>query len=580
MREKIAQLLAEILDMSANEVISLIEVPPAQLGDYAFPCFKIAAKLKMQPHELAEQLAVKIMEKIKRAPEFLEKAEAVGGYVNFFIKKEVFLKEVLETILEQKKMYGSSNLGKGKKILIEHTSLNPNSSPHLGRIRNALIGDAITRLLRFQGYDTEVHYYVNDVSKQVALLAAVCKGKESFSDMLNLYVKAAKKLKEKKFEKKVFEILKKFEEGNKEITKKINKIVKTCVEGQKKILSRLGINFDFFDYESKYMKGKKLKVVLEKLRKTHRLYEDEQGRLVFDLAGMGFEHKMRKPIFVLTRSDKTGLYALRDIAYTIDKLKRAEFNIIVLGEDQKLYFRQLSAILASIGYAAPRVLHYSFVLVLTKKGKKRMSTRKGELVLLEDFMKEAEKKAREEIEKRKSSGNAKAVAEAAIKYSLLKIDADKNVVFDMQEALSFEGDTGPYLQYTHARASSILRKAQKAQKAREQNEKESESKKNKLETAETAETETKEQSEKEYKVVKKLAVFPEILKTASLQLKPHIIAAYSHELAQAFNEFYHACPVLNAEKQTKELRLKIVQATKLVLAKSLELLGISAPEKM
>jgi len=556
MKQKVIELLSQHLKLSKKEVSDLIEQPKPQFGDYAFPCFSLAKKEHKNPAEIAKDIADKLSLKL---PKEISKIEAVGGYVNFFVNKAAFANAVINTILKEKEKYGSDNLGNKKKILIEHTSINPNAPPHIGTARGALIGDSIVKLLNFQNYKTEVHYYINDVSKQVALLVLSCKGNEKFDKMLGIYVKAAKKLKQKKFEKEVFAALKKLEQHDKTTVKKFKRIVNTCVQGQRKILSQLDIHYDFFDYESDYL-NKKLYGVIQNLKKSGKLFRDDSGRLVLNQATNGLEKEMKKPLLVLTRSDGTGLYALRDLAYTIDKLKRTKQNIIVLGEEHKLYFKQLSAALKLLGFDAPKVLHYSHVLIQTKVGKRKMSKRRGELILLSDFINEAIKKAKAAIKKRKSKGDAKAIALAAVKYSILKTEQNKNVLFNWKEALNFEGNSGPYLQYAYARASSILRKLKKAKAGK----------------ADFGKIKNK----KEIELIKQLSLFPATIGDATLQLKPHLVANYVFRLSQIFSEFYSECPVIKAQPGLREARIALVKATKQVLSNSLFLLGIKALERM
>lgn len=554
---KIKEAISKITKLKNVE----LEIPKQAFGDYAFTCFNLAKEQKKNPNVIAKELVEKLKAKL---PE-IAKIEVVGGYINFFVDKSNFFQATIAKILEEKEKFGSLNL-KGN-ALIEHTSINPNASPHVGRIRNAIIGDILARLLKFQGYKTEVHYYVNDVSKQMALLLLNSKGNETFDDLLNVYVRASKEMEDNpEIEKKVFEILRKIESKDKETITKLQKLVKTAVEGQKEILAQLGIFYDSFDYESIYLEKNRLKEILKRLEKTKRLEKDFEGRYVLDQSNMkwNFEKEMKSPVLVLTRSDGTGLYPLRDIAYTIDKLKIAPVNIIVLGEDQKLYFKQLSAALELLGYIAPRVVHYSHILLATKKGAKKMATRKGEVILVSDFIKEAIKKAEQEIKKRKRENkvNLKKVSEAvgigAVRYSIAKVEQNKSIVFDWQEALNFEGNSAPYLQYSCARASSILKKVGEVKgKATYEN-----------------------IDDKEYFLVKELASFTETAKDALNQLRPHLLCNYAYKLAQAFNDFYESCPVINAKAGIKERRIMLVKATKQVLSNVLNLIGVPLLEAM
>ncbi|NIM47565.1 MAG: arginine--tRNA ligase [Candidatus Aenigmarchaeota archaeon] len=543
------QEIAKTLDVSIDEIEE-----PERYGDFAYPCFSLSKRLKKDPKELAKELAKKL--KVKH----IEKIEAMRSYINFYVDWKEFGQELLKIIDEK---YGGFTI-KDKKALIEHTSINPNASPHVGRARNAIIGDSLVRLIKFLGYETEVHYLVNDVGKQIATLVYGAMSEDikklKFEDLLEIYIKTSKKVEENpEDEKKVFEILLKFEKGHKETMDLFKRIVSLCVKGQADILSELGINYDYFDYESDYIINKKTDEVLEKLEKTDKIFTDENGRKVLDLKG--FDIPMESPAFVLLRSDGTSLYNLKDIAYTIDKIKRAkDLNIVILGEDHKLYFKQLSAALKILGYEPPKVTHYSFVLLPTGK----MSTRKGELVLLRDFIKEVYEKALKEIEKRypklskdEKEKRAKKVAVGAVRYSVVKVSPEKNVIFVWDEVLKFDGNTGPYLQYTYARANSILKKA-------------------KIKHFDSKYL----KDEKEKEILKLLSRYPQILEKVLKELKPHYVANYLYELSDAFNRFYQTLPVLNSEENLKNARLKLVDAVKTVLETGLKLLGIPILEKM
>ena len=420
----------------------ILETPPnPDFGDFAFPCFALAKHYQKSPNEIALELSLRI-----RPTELVEAIVPKGPYLNFFIKKSKLSEITLKSILREKDKYGSYFIGKGKTALIEHTSINPNAAPHVGRARNAIIGDSITRLLRFQAYKTEVHYFVNDVGKQIAILVfGIGSRKPDFKSLLNIYANTYKKIKKsKKLEKQAFELLKKFEEGDKETIKKFRQVVEICIKGQLSILSQLGIKYDFFDYESKYLFDKRLKEILFKLEKTNKLFLDKDNRKVLDLAD--FNLPMKEPVFVLTRSNGTSLYGLRDIAYTLDKIKRSKTkNIVVIGSDQKLYFQQVKSALSLLKQQSPQVIHHG--LILLQEGK--MSTRTGELVLLESFVKEAIKKAELELKKRKSKNISKIasiIGLGAVKYSILKVSPEKDIMFDWDSALSFEGETSPYIQ--------------------------------------------------------------------------------------------------------------------------------------
>jgi len=560
MKQLISEMIQKALEklnvkLKKDEIEKFIEIPPStEMGDYAFPCFFLAEKLKQNPHQIAVELREKIGS--SKLTENFQDIQTKGAYLNFFLDRKVLAINTINKILSQKEDFGKLDLGNGKKALIEHTSINPNASPHVGRARNAIIGDSLVRILTFLGYKPEVHYYVNDVSKQIAMLVLANAEKSNFESMLKKYISIAAKVKKsKKAEQQVFALLNAFEHKDKKVVSKFNKITSICVKGQEKILAHLGIHYDFFDYESSYIE--ETKNILKDLQKTGKLFEDENGRLVLNQKGTSVENQMKAPFLVLTRNDGTGLYPLRDIAYTINKLKIAEKNILVLGEDQKLYFQQIKEALKLLKYNSPEVVHYSFILLNEKGKSKKMSTRKGDVVLLEDFLNDAIKKAQKEIAKRKTKGDAKKIGVGAVKYSILKNNNNKIINFNLDEALNFEGDTGPYLLYSYARASSILRKA----KINSKN-------KNSFSEIEL----------KEIDLIKKLSQFPEIVLKSYYNLNPSIIANYSYQLAQNFNEFYHSCPVIGSEKEI--FRLNLVEAFRIVLKNSLSLLGIETIERM
>ena len=545
MKQVVVNLLKDILKekgikLSDEELERYIEIPPSsEMGDYAFPCFFIAKELKQDPH----QIALEIREKIGEPSLDFEDIQTSGGYINFFLDRKDFARKLLKEILKKKENFGKFDIGNGKKALIEHTSTNPNAPPHVGRARNAIIGDSIVKILSFLNFKPEVHYYVNDVSKQIAMLVMGDADKLEFKDMLKRYINISKNA--EKFQDQIFFLLRQFEDGDKKTVAKFNRITKTCLKGQKDIFSELGINYDVFDYESDYIK--KSKKILIELEKTKKLHKDKEGRLYLDQKNTPLKKMMKSPVLILTRSDGTGLYPLRDIVYTIDKMKSSKENIIVLGEDQKLYFLQLKEALNILNQQAPKVVHYSFIL-LNKKGKsKKMSTRKGSVILLETFLKDAFNKAKN-----------KKIGIAAVKYSILKNSPNKMILFNLQDSLKFEGDTGPYLLYSYARASSILKKVK--------------TQKNKKSFV------IMDLSKNEIDLVKKLSQFPEVVLNSYNNLNPSLIANYSYQLAQVFNEFYHGSKVIGSKEES--FRASLVEAFRYVLKNSLNLLGIETLEKM
>ena len=532
-----------------------LEVPPKpDMGDYAFPCFSLAKIYKKNPNEIANELSTKI-----KTNKFITEIKAIGPYLNFFVNKDSLTEGTLIKILKEKDKYGSSNIGKNKKLILEHTSINPNASPHVGRARNALIGDALARVLRFQKYKVEVHYYVNDIGKQIAMLVLASKSKKNikFNDLLKIYINIAKKVEANKdLEKNVLNLLYKLENGDKKIINEFKKIVNISVKGQIKILSGLGIKYDKFDYESSYLWSKKTHEALKLLEKTGKFFFDKYNRFVLD--EKGFELGMKVPVLVLTRGDGTSLYPLRDIAYALDVAQKQKY-IVVLGEDQKLYNEQINAALKILEKKTRKAIYYSFVLL--DEGK--MSTRKGNIVLLEDFMLEALKKAGNELKQRYKkidSKAAKIIGYGALKYAILKVSPEKNVTFNWQQALNFEGETAPYIQYAYARISSIIKKYKKQLPKK----------------ADFSLLNSKE----EVGLIKKLSAFPQIVEKMGNELRPNIVANYAYELAKQFNEFYHLHNILKEKQDIKNARLLLASCVRQTLKNNLNLLGIEVLERM
>jgi len=547
----------EILKAIKKEVKADVdlEIPPKpELGDYAFPCFSLAKVYKKNPNEIASDLAAKI----KKSRNIAE-IKSIGPYLNFFINKNTLTEGTLDKILKEKNSYGSSNVGKKKKIIFEHTSINPNASPHVGRARNAFIGDVLVRILRFQKYNVEVHYFVNDIGKQISMLVLAARNKKNvkFDDLLKLYMDITNKVeKSEKLEKEVLMLLNKLENGDKKIINEFKKIVNTSVKGQVRILSELGIKYDKFDYESSYLWSRKTHEALKLLEKSGRFFFDKDKRFILDEKGFGLG--MKVPVLVLTRGDGTSLYPLRDIAYAIETGKKGK-NIVVLGEDQKLYSEQVNAALKILEKPTRKSVFYSFVLL--DEGK--MSTRKGNIVLLEDFMSQALKKASEELKsryKKVDSKAAKVIGYGALKYGILKVSPEKNVIFNWKQALSFEGETAPYIQYAYARICSIKKKYKKSLPRKSDF--------------------SLLNSEEEIGLIKKLSTFPQIVEKTANELRPNIVANYAFELAKQFNEFYHIHNILKEETKIKNARLLLVSCVQQTLKNSLNLLGIGVLEKM
>lgn len=547
MKKQIATVISELLEIDEN----LIEVQTpsnVEFGDFSVPCFAFAKVLRKSPQSIAQFLVEHF------SMEDIEKTVAVNGYFNIFLAKAQLFFNVLNTI-NNGTNYGSSHSGVGKTALIEHTSINPNASPHIGRARNALIGDAIAKLFKFEDYSVDVRYFVNDIGKQIAMLVLATEGKENikFEDLLNLYVQVYNNLKEHpEFEQKVFALLSELENGTPEVATKFKHIVDICLEGQLAIFNELGIFYDHYDYESDYIVSGRIKELLNELSATGHLFEDETGRLVIDQNGYGLS--LENPYLVVTRQDKTSLYPLRDIAYTIDKVNHnVDRNIVVLGEDQYTYFQQISVALKMLGYTAPQLICYSFVLLADGK----MSTRQGKVVLLTDFMQEALQKVSDSLASRYGKVDiekAKKIAYGAVKYAMLKTSNERNVVFDWENVLNFEGDSSLYIQYNYARIMSMLRKMNINTDL--------------IEVSLLTET-------SEYELIKKLSEFPEVISKSMNSLSVNGIASYVYSLTKLFSKYYHDFKIIDENNlKLSNTRLYLVKAISITIKNGLAILGI------
>ncbi|HDP36050.1 MAG TPA: arginine--tRNA ligase [Candidatus Hydrogenedentes bacterium] len=549
-------------DIKAEDFV--VGAPPSlDLGDVAVPLFSIAKRLRRPPVVIAGELSAS-------APigGFIESAAAAGPYVNFKLNRNVVGAEIIGEIIRSGGCWGSNNTGAGKKVLIEHTSINPNASPHVGRGRCAMIGDSITRLLRFEGYDVEVHYYVNDMGRQIGLLVLLADELRqlTFAQILDAYVEANKRAEEEpEFARRGYELLAKIEEGDEETQRKFHAVTALCLKGQLAVLERLGVSYDVFDRESRYVTDSRLDIVERALTEKGALFTDEDGRRVVDLSKLGYEPEEGR-YFVLRRANGSSMYGCRDLVYSIDKHERgASLNLMVLGEDHKLYAQQLALMLEAAGIPAPEVVYYAYILL--KDGK--MSTRQGKVVLLSDFLDQAAALALERVREQfpdiaseEQHAIAEQVAVSAIRFAVLRVRPNKNVTFDMDAALSFQGDTGPYIQYSCARIRSILRK-------------------HKEPIPQAPDSSFKVETDAEWMLLMKLAAFPQVVADATAQRVCAGIANYALELAHAFTAFYHECPVLTADDESvRRARIFLCRATLQTLGNALHILGIETPERM
>jgi len=563
---KLKELLVKI-DREFAENIKL-EIPPSpDKGDLSFACFPLAKILKKPPQEISAEIA-RAVEK----GEWIDRVEACGGYVNFFINVEKLCAETVRLIREMDEKYGSFESRK-EKVIIEHTSANPNGPLHVGRARNPIIGDTLVRVYRFYGYSVKSQFYVDDLGKQVAILAWGLKNidpstlpppsrEKADHHLVRFYQRAYQMMEENPdVEEEINEITRLCESGDEKTIEMVREAYEKALDGIKESLKRINVEFDEFVEESRFVRDGSVYKVVEELKKS-KYAGSEDGAWYIDLKEFGIQGRDTR--FFFTRKDGTTLYATRDIAYHIWKLNQADIIINVLGEDHKLEAKQVEIALRILGMKRlPKVVFYSFVTL--PEGK--LSTRRGRVIYLDDLIDEAIERAYREVKKRR--GNeldeerlreiAEIVGIGALRYNIVKIQPEKDIVFKWEEALNFEGDSAPFVQYAHARACSILRKESAPEKITVRNLK----------------------HPSEISLAKVLSRFPNVVKISCTQNRPHLIPSYLFELASTFNQFYRDCPVLKAEsEEIRKERLALVDSVRIVLRNGLSLLGIEAPEEM
>lgn len=548
----------ELVEKIVGKKVPLKEPREKIDADLCLPCFSLGKNPEKVAKEITEKIKL-LLEKKRKT--FIGDVKAIGGYVNFYVNFDLFANETVKEILKMKEKYGSEKR-KNKTIVIDYSSPNIAKPMSVGHLRSTIIGQALYNIFSFLGYHCIGDNHLGDVGTQFGKLIVAYKlwgdkkkiEKEPIKELLNLYVRFHKEAeKNKKLEDLAKEWSKKLEEGNKEAVKLWKWFVRLSKKEFEKIYKLLGVKFDLQLGESFYLPMLD-NVIREALRKG--VATISEGAVIIPLEKYGL------PPLVIRRSDGATLYATRDLA-TI-KYRKEKFNfyrcLYVVGSEQKLYFKQLFKAAELMDYIKEgECVHVDFGLITLPEGK--MSTREGRVVFLEDVINKAISLAEKIIEEKNPElKNKKKVAKivgiGAIIFNDLKQDRVKNVVFDWNKALSFEGDSCPYVQYACVRAKSILKKYGKPVKYSKVN----------------------YETEEEKQLVKKLAEFPLIIKNAANSYKPHLIAQYLIDVATLFNDFYGKHRVI-ADKKEKE-RIILVKCVEIVIKNGLGLLNIEVPENM
>lgn len=565
-KEEIAKKIAEVVQLDKNELMQYIEIPPnAELGDYAFPCFKLAKTLRKAP----PMIATEIKENIAIDGKIIEKIDVVGGYLNIYINKETLIKTTLGEVASKKEEYGSSNLGDGKNVVIEYSSPNIAKPFHIGHLRTTVIGGALYKIYKFLGYNVIGINYLGDWGMQFGKVLAGLNlwGNEydfennKIQSLLNIYVRFCKEEKNNsELTELARECFKKLEEKDEEALKKWEWIRNVSIENYNKTYSLLNIHFDEYRGEAYY--NDKMEAVVKELN-AKGLLKDSQGAKIVDLE----EYNM--PPCIIITSAGTTIYATRDITAFIDRVKSFDFEkmIYVVGGEQKLHFEQFFKVLELMGYGdyVKKSIHVSFGLVVDKTGEK-IGTRKGNSVFLEDILNESIEKVKVIInEKNPNLENkeeiARKVGVGAIIFNDLSNSRIKDEIFDWDTILNFQGETGPYMQYIYVRTKGLLEKAGYI--------------------PDFENIDCKYLNEKQaIEIVKLIYQFEATIKNAAEKNEPSIIARYLIDLAQAFSNFYNEYKVITDNKELQDARLFITLAVGQVLKTGAELLGIEMPDKM
>ena len=562
-KQEIGKCIKEILadELSLDEIVGSIELTQEEFGDLAFPCFELAKLKGQNPALIAKDLASRI-----NPNNIISSVEARGGFLNFYLNNDFVVQDTLESISSEEENYGSQNLGKGRLVVIDYSAPNIGKPLHVGHIRSTIIGDSLIRILRFTGYKTFGINYLGDIGLHIGKIITAYQlwgDKERMQqdpekEVLDLYIKFNKRSEaDSKLDEKAKQTLERLETGDKELTDLWNYIKEMSLKAFDRVYSLLEVSFDETTGQSKFSDLGK-----EQVKRALELgvaRKDATGAVIVDLS------KLKKPLpeKVILRSDGTAIYSTQDLGAAVDRYERFNFAkmLYIVANEQQLYFQQVFKTLELMGYDWGKdCFHVSFGMINLKEG--RMSTREGVIVYLEEVLNKAIDTARKIIDERNPSladkeQVARIVGIGAVKYMILGIDYKRDIDFSWERALNFEGDSAPYIQYGYARASSLLRKANLSS--------------NDFNTSHLTHP-------AEVFLIKKLAVFPEIVEAAAKRYSPHIIANYAAELTGAFNKFYNNVPVIDSEEIKS--RLFLVNAYRVVAKRALDLLGIRVPREM
>ncbi|MBR2385302.1 MAG: arginine--tRNA ligase [Clostridia bacterium] len=552
------------LGVETEEIEGAIAVPPDKnMGDYALPCFKFAKALRKAPVMIANDLCEKFV-----CDDVISSVEAVNGYLNFKINREGLVKESLTRILGEGENYGKSKIGNDKTVCIDYSSINVAKPFHIGHLSTTVIGGALYRIFKFLGYNTVGINHLGDYGTQFGKLIYAYKhwGNQKdveeggIKELTRLYVRYHEESENNPtMDDEARRYFKLIEQGDEECNKLFNWFKELTLKDIDKIYKELDVSFDSYAGESFYID--KMQPVIDELTEKELLVESEGAKIV-DLE----EYNM--PPCLILRSDGASIYATRDLAAAFYRKNTYNFDkcLYVVAYQQNLHFKQIFKVLELMGKDwAKDMVHvaYGMVSLLDENGNQvAMSTRHGTVILLEDVLKKCHEKCLAVIEAKNPDLEdkeiiAKQVGTGAVIFAALSNSKIKDIAFSYDKILNFDGETGPYVQYTAARIKSVLRKG-----------------------GEPSSYTMPNINEDEYQLISALSNFPDVVKASAEKLEPFFVTRYAIEVASLFNKFYFNCKIIGEEQNTESFRLDICKATLTVITNALGLLGIKVPERM
>ncbi len=562
----IAEEIAKQIGLDTNEIKGFIEIPSNKdMGDYSFPCFKLAKELRKAP----QMIATELKEKLEFDESTISKVEVVGGYLNFFVNSEAIAKSVFEEIDTKKENYGSSNIGEGKNIVIDYSSPNIAKPFHIGHLRSTVIGNSLYKIYKKLGYNCIGINHLGDYGTQFGkLIEGYKRWKDEYNieenpidELTKIYIRINNLCKE---DESVLEAcrdnFKKLEEKDEYCTVLWEKFRKLSLKEFQKVYDLLDIHFDSLNGEAFY--SDKMQEIIDILDRSGKLVESEGARVI------NLDDKQMPPCLI-EKSNGSTTYATRDLAAIMYRARTYDFDkaLYVTSYEQILHFRQIFEVAKLLGLDEKYIdglTHIPFGMVQLKTGK--MSTREGNIIKLEDLLNEAISRSKEIMDTKNPDLEnkdeiAKIIGIGAVIFNDLYNSRIKDEIFDWDEMLNFNGETGPYLQYIYVRTNSIMQKAGYIPEL------------NSIDFSEL-------DNDGADKIIKMLYEFENTIKLSAEKYEPYIIARYLIDLAQAFSSFYNNYKIISDDKNAQDARLYLTYCVNIVLKNGAELLGMKMPEKM